>query len=103
MLLGQCPGAGVDLLGHRLVEDFLTEPDDLVHAAAGDERQCLLPGVADVVQVFGAEQPESELAESESDQVTAVEVVAGGQSAGEMEDRSADHHRVVDVEEGGGG
>ena len=71
------------------------------HRATLDEGQRRLPRLGHVTAVLAGQQPEPELAHAEPDQVAGGEVLAGGEAAGEVVDRRALHHRVVDVEEAG--
>ena len=101
VLLGQGERARPDPVGHLLVVDLLAERDDLGDVLAGDERERGLAGAVQVAVRLAA-QPQPHLREREPGQVVPGEEVARGQALGEVEDRRADHHRVVDVEEGRG-
>jgi hypothetical protein len=94
-------GAGPDAVGHELVVDVLAERDDLLDVAAGDERERGVSMAGDVG--LAAADPELELFPREADEVGRGEELARRQATGEVEDRRAHHHRVVDVEERGGG
>ena len=99
MALGEFPRALPDPVGHRVVVDLLAERDDVSDLVPGHEGQRGLPGGVDVVGVLGAAQPERHLAPGHPGQVPGPEHLAGGEAAGEVVDRGAAHHRVVDVEE----
>ena len=101
--LGQRPGARPDPVGHQLVVDLLAERGDLRDRTAGDERQRGVAAGGGRVRGLPAADPELDLLPGEPEQVGGGEELAGGEPAGEVEDRRADHHRVVDVEERGGG
>ena len=97
--LGEGAGALPDAVGHQLVVDLLTELDELGHGLTGDEGQGLLAVGADVLGRALAAEPELQLLPDEPAHVRAGEEVPGGQATGEVEDRRAHHHGVVDVEE----
>ena len=100
VLLGERPGAGPDPVGHQLVVDLLAGLHDLGDRPAGDERQRVLADGVDVVgAALVAGDAELGLLPDEPGHVAGGEVLAGGQAAGEPEERGAHHHRVVDVEE----
>ncbi len=103
MHLGERPGAGPDLVGHQLVEDLLADLHHLVDGAPGHEGQGLFPAGLHTLVVLPAADPELDLLPGEPGQIGGAEVPAGRQAAGEVEDRRAHHHRVVHVEERGGG
>ena len=100
------PGQGVrarpDLARHLLVVDLLAQRDELLDLLAGDEGQRRLARGGHVPGVLPAE-PQPGLPGGEAHEVAPGEEVAGRQALREVEDRRADHHRVVDVEERGGG
>jgi hypothetical protein len=97
--LGEGAGALPDAVGHQLVVDLLAQLDELGDGLTGDEGQGLLAVGADVLGRALAAEPELQLLPDEPAHVRAGEEVPGGQAAGEVEDRRAHHHGVVDVEE----
>ena len=92
-------GAGPDPPGHQLVVDLLAEAHDLVDLVAGDEGERGLLGLLHVGRVLDALDAEGDLLPGELREVAPGEEVARGQPTGEVVDRRALHHRVVDVEE----
>ena len=100
--LGERAGPGPDPVGHQLVVDLLAE-------ARRPRRRCArrrTPSAACFASSMCAgssmpAQPERQLLPGERREVAPGEEVPGGQPAGEVVDRRALHHRVVDVEERG--
>ena len=104
VLLRERPGARPDAVGHQLVVDLAAGLHDLVDRPPRDERQRVLPDGPDVVgAALAAGDAELGLLPDEPGHVAGREVLAGGQAAGEPEQRGAHHHRVVHVEERGRG
>ena len=101
--LRQFPAAGVDLVGHQLVVDLLAELDDLGRRCRPATNASAPSRAFEVSSASSPIEPELHLQQREPHQVTGGEEVPDDQAAGEMEDRRALHHRVVDVEEGRGG
>ena len=102
MHLRQRPGARPDPVGHQLVVDLLAERDELVDRPARDERQRGVAVRRPMPVGLPAADPELDLLPGEAEQIGGGEELPGGQAPREVEDRRADHHRVVDVEERGG-
>ena len=101
--LGQRPGAGPDPVGHQLVVDLLAELDDVGDRAAGDERQRVL-AAASRGRGPPCRRPGTSAAASRSR--AGREVVKNLRAASPRAKWKIDapqHHRVVDVEERGGG
>jgi hypothetical protein len=101
--LGEGAGAGPDPVGHQLVVDLLTEGGDLRHRPARDERERGVAAGGGGVRGLPAADAELQLLPCEAHEVGRGEELPRGEAAGEVEDRGADHHGVVDVEERGGG
>src|SRR6478672_7423715 len=92
-------GARPDFVGDDLVVDLLADSHQLRGGAALDERQRLAPARGHVLAVLTPRELELGLRVYESAQIAVGEVLAGGQTAGEVHQRRAVHERVVDVEE----
>ena len=88
-----------DLVGDDLVVDLLSQAAQFLRRPSLHERQRLLAAARDVVRVLLAGDPELHLLPGELEQIGLAEVVPRDQTPGEMDDRGALHHRVVDVEE----
>ena len=98
--LGQRPGARPDLVGHHLVEDLLADAGELGDGVPGDERQRRLARL--VRRCPSPRRPTSRnlrLLPGEPADVARREELPAVQAAGQVEDRGALHHGVVDVEE----
>ena len=97
------PGAGPDAGGHELVVDLLAVRHNVGNGLAGHQRQGLLPGLGNGLEVLLAADPEPQLLPTEPQQVAPRHDAAPGHPLAEEVDRCATNHRVVDVEEGGAG
>jgi len=97
--LGQRPGARPDAVGDQLVVDFFTQLGDLRGLPARHERQRLLTAGRNGGGVLLTADPETQLLPGEPGHVRGSEILASGQPSGEVEDRRAHDHGVVDVEE----
>ena len=100
--LGHGPGPGPDPGRDRLLVDLVADLLHLGHGVTGDEAEGRAASVLDVPRVLPAGQPEVRL------QPDALEDHPGGEEAapveplGQMEQRRALDHGVVQVEERGG-
>src|SRR6202043_1261900 len=75
--------------------------DQLIGAAALDERQRLTPARGNIVAVLAAGELKLRLRVSKSHQIAVREVLPRGQPTREMHQRGPVHQRVVDIEERG--
>ncbi len=101
--LGQGSRARPDPVGHPLVEDLLAQQLQLLHGVPGDEGERRGSCVGHVLGVLDADEPEVGLLPGRSQDVAGGEELPVVQATGQVEDRGALHHGVVDVEERRGG
>ena len=98
MLLRERACAGPDLVSHVLVEDLFADLFKFGDRMALDEGQTLGTGLGNMFGILDARDAKIGLLPHASGDVSGREELTSVQSTGKMEDRSALHNGVVDIE-----
>src|SRR5437764_14402732 len=91
--------AGPDPVRHEVVVDLFAERHDLSNLVAGDKAQRGFLRLFHVCGILYAFHAKGDLLPRELCEIAPAEEVTSGKPTREVIDRSALHHRVVDVEE----